>query len=455
MSKVNIPTFKLNSGYQIPVLGYGTFLGFNDKNEFDYSDWDKMLKTLSYCIDVGYRHIDTAHLYRVEPDIGEVVNRKIKEGVVTREEMFITTKVEGVDEKIDYLETWRGFESVLSKGLVRSIGVSNFNVEQLKRLVANCKVKPAVNQVELNLAHGQKELVEYCKTQNIKVTAWAPFGAMIASRALPDAPAPRVDDPTLVAIAKKYGKTVMQTLSYCIDVGYRHIDTAHLYRVEPDIGEVVNRKIKEGVSVRGSLRRLGLEYLDMVLVHWPMSISEEGVDEKIDYLETWRGFESVLSKGLVRSIGVSNFNVEQLKRLVANCKVKPAVNQVELNLAFGQKELVDYCNTQNIKITAWAPFGAMITSRAPPDAPGPRVDDLTLVAIAKKYGKTVMQVTLRYLLTTSEFSTIAKFDVNYRSNRPTFWQNYTNYPFEKYDVPESPIPESLRKWKNGKNNDME
>ncbi|KAI8441612.1 hypothetical protein MSG28_015178 [Choristoneura fumiferana] len=419
MSKVNIPTFKLNSGYQIPVLGYGTFLGFNDKNEFDYSDWDKMLKTLSYCIDVGYRHIDTAHLYRVEPDIGEVVNRKIKEGVVTREEMFITTKVEGVDEKIDYLETWRGFESVLSKGLVRSIGVSNFNVEQLKRLVANCKVKPAVNQVELNLAHGQKELVEYCKTQNIKVTAWAPFGAMIASRALPDAPAPRVDDPTLVAIAKKYGKTVMQ------------------------------------VSVRGSLRRLGLEYLDMVLVHWPMSISEEGVDEKIDYLETWRGFESVLSKGLVRSIGVSNFNVEQLKRLVANCKVKPAVNQVELNLAFGQKELVDYCNTQNIKITAWAPFGAMITSRAPPDAPGPRVDDLTLVAIAKKYGKTVMQVTLRYLLTTSEFSTIAKFDVNYRSNRPTFWQNYTNYPFEKYDVPESPIPESLRKWKNGKNNDME
>ncbi|XP_073964561.1 aldo-keto reductase AKR2E4-like [Choristoneura fumiferana] len=338
--QVIIPSFKLNSGHEIPALGYGTWLGINDKDEFDYSDWDKMLKTLSYCIDVGYRHIDTAHLYRVEPDIGEVVNRKIKEGVVTREEMFITTKV------------WQHF----------------------------------------------------------------------------------------------------------------------------------HREADVEVSVRGSLRRLGLEYLDMVLVHWPMSISEEGVDEKIDYLETWRGFESVLSKGLVRSIGVSNFNVEQLKRLVANCKVKPAVNQVELNLAFGQKELVDYCNTQNIKITAWAPFGAMITSRAPPDAPGPRVDDLTLVAIAKKYGKTVMQVTLRYLyqrgiitipktvtpgrvlenasifdfeLTTSEFSTIAKFDVNYRSNRPTFWQNYTNYPFEKYDVPESPIPESLRKWKNGKNNDME
>ncbi|KAI8441610.1 hypothetical protein MSG28_015178 [Choristoneura fumiferana] len=274
MSKVNIPTFKLNSGYQIPVLGYGTFLGFNDKNEFDYSDWDKMLKTLSYCIDVGYRHIDTAHLYRVEPDIGEVVNRKIKEGVVTREEMFITTKVEGVDEKIDYLETWRGFESVLSKGLVRSIGVSNFNVEQLKRLVANCKVKPAVNQVELNLAHGQKELVEYCKTQNIKVTAWAPFGAMIASRALPDAPAPRVDDPTLVAIAKKYGKTVMQN--------------ALIFDFE---------------------------------------------------------------------------------------------------------------------------------------------------------------------LTPSDCSALAKFDVNYRSSRPTFWQNYTNYPFEKYDVPEEAVPECQRKWKDGKTND--
>ncbi|XP_073964633.1 aldo-keto reductase AKR2E4-like [Choristoneura fumiferana] len=338
MSKVNIPTFKLNSGYQIPVLGYGTFLGFNDKNEFDYSDWDKMLKTLSYCIDVGYRHIDTAHLYRVEPDIGEVVNRKIKEGVVTREEMFITTKV------------WQHF----------------------------------------------------------------------------------------------------------------------------------HRKADVEVAVRGSLRRLGLDYLDLVLIHWPMAISVEGVDEKIDYLETWRGFESVLSKGLVRSIGVSNFNVEQLKRLVANCKVKPAVNQVELNLAHGQKELVEYCKTQNIKVTAWAPFGAMIASRALPDAPAPRVDDPTLVAIAKKYGKTVMQVTLRYLyqrgiitipktvtpsrvlenalifdfeLTPSDCSALAKFDVNYRSSRPTFWQNYTNYPFEKYDVPEEAVPECQRKWKDGKTND--
>ncbi|XP_048001960.1 aldo-keto reductase AKR2E4-like [Leguminivora glycinivorella] len=340
MAKVNIPSFTLNNGIQMPALGYGTWLGIREDGEFDYSGWDKMVDCISYAIDVGYRHIDTAHLYRIEPEIGQVVKKKIEEGVVKREELFITTKV------------WQ------------------------------------------------------------------------------------------------------------------------TYSREADVE----------VSVRGSLRRLGLDYVDQVLVHWPLSFNEEGVDQNIDYLETWRGFETVLKKGLTRSIGVSNFNVEQLKRLIANSNVKPATNQVELNLAFGQKELVDYCTSQNIRVVAWAPFGAMIASRAAPDAKGPKMDDPTLVAIATKYNKTVTQIVLRYLyqrgivtipktvtpsrvvenatifdfqLSQEEVNDLAQFDVNYRSNRPTFWQNYAHYPFEKYDVPSSAIPKALLTWKNGKNQDID
>ncbi|KAJ0170161.1 hypothetical protein K1T71_014089 [Dendrolimus kikuchii] len=321
ISQIEIPSFKLNDGREIPALGYGTWLA------------------LSYAIDIGYRHIDTAHLYRVEPEVGEVINKKIKEGVVKREEIFITTKV------------WN-----------------------------------------------------------------------------------------------------------------------HMHR-EADVEK----------SVRGSLRRLNMDYVDLALVHWPMSISEDGVDEKIDYLETWRGMETVLKKGLAKSIGVSNFSVEQMQRLLANCNVPPCTNQVEINLNLGQKELVDYCQANNVVMVAFAPFGTMIPNRLQPNSPEPKLNNPTMVAIAKKYGKTVVQVALRYLfqrgivsipktvtksrvlenasifdfeLDKSEFEQIAKFDNGYRTVRHVFWQDYDNYPVEKLDAT-AEIPLSLRKWKNGRNLDIE
>ncbi|XP_059052812.1 aldo-keto reductase AKR2E4-like [Achroia grisella] len=339
MAQLNIPTIKLNNGRDIPTVGYGTWLGLNEKSVFDTTDLPKMVDALSYAIDIGYRHIDTAHLYRVEPEVGEVINKKIKEGVVKREELFVTTKV------------------------------------------------------------------------------W------------------------------------------------------HHYHREADVE----------VSVRASLRRMNLEYLDLVLMHWPMSISQDGVDEKIDYLETWRGFESVLQKGLVKAIGVSNFNVEQLKRLLANSKVVPASNQVEINLNLGQKELVDYCQANNIVVVAYSPFGTMVPSRAQPNSPEPKLNNPTLVAIGKKYGKTVTQVTLRYLyqrgivsipktvtrtrvlenasifdfaLDNEDVRTIAQFDNGYRTVVPAFWQDFTNYPFEKRPV-KLEIPLALKSWKNGANLDID
>ncbi|XP_063898179.1 aldo-keto reductase AKR2E4 isoform X2 [Helicoverpa armigera] len=349
MARVNIPTFKLNDGRDIPVLGYGTWLGMDEDDaagpskpfsfEFSAAGMPKMNEALSYAIDIGYRHIDTAHLYRMEPEVGKIVNKKIQDGVVKREELFITTKV------------------------------------------------------------------------------W------------------------------------------------------HHYHREADVE----------VSVRDSLRRLNLDYVDLVLMHWPMSISQEGVDEKIDYLETWRGFEIVLQKGLAKSIGVSNFNLDQMKRLLANCKVPPAVNQVEINLNLGQKDLVDFCSTHKVLTVAYSPFGTMVPSRSAPNSPEPKLNNPTMVAIAKKYGKTVTQVTLRYLyergiitipktvtlsrvlenasifdfnLDKVDIEKLAEFDNGYRTVRPIFWQDYENYPFDK--VPgKMDIPEALRIWKNGMNLDID
>ncbi|XP_063824212.1 aldo-keto reductase AKR2E4-like [Ostrinia nubilalis] len=333
MAKVNIPNFKLNNGKNIPALGYGTWLGLNDKMEFDMTDLPKLVDTLSYAIDIGYRHIDTAHLYRVEPEVGEVINKKIKEGVVKREDLFVTTKV------------------------------------------------------------------------------W------------------------------------------------------HHFHRESDVE----------VSVRASLRRMNLDYLDLVLMHWPMSITEDGVDEKIDYLETWRGFEAVLEKGLAKAIGVSNFNVDQLKRVLANCKVPPACNQIEVNLNLGLKDLVGFCQAHNIIVVAYSPFGTMVPSRSTPNSPEPKLNNPTMVAIANKHGKTVTQITLRYLyqrgiisipktvtksrvvenasifdfvLDENDIKTIAEFDNGFRTVRAVFWQDYTNYPFEKIDA-KVEIPKALLKWKNG------
>ncbi|CAB3236303.1 unnamed protein product [Arctia plantaginis] len=328
MSQVKIPTFKLNNGKELPALGYGTWLGLDEKFQLYYDDIPKMEEALSYAIDIGYRHVDTAHLYKVEPQVGQVVNKKIQDGVVKREDLFITTKV------------WQNF----------------------------------------------------------------------------------------------------------------------------------HREADVEVSVRGSLRRSNLEYFDLVLMHWPMSVSVDEVDEKIDYLETWRGFEKVLEKGLVKSIGVSNFNLEQMKRLLDNCKVTPVCNQVEINLNLGQKELVDFCQSNNVVVVAYSPFGTMVPSRAPPGSPEPKLNNPTMVAIGKKHGKTVTQIALRYLyqrgivsipktitksrvlenasifdfeLDANDVASLAAFDNGYRTVRPVFWQDYQNYPFDKVDM-KMEIPLGLR-----------
>lgn len=265
MSARFIPTVKLNNGLEMPAIGLGTSM----------SKGDECSKAVMTAIDEGFRHIDTAYNYRNEDAVGRAIRAKIEEGVVTREELFVTTKLWntfhhpdhvpmafgkslehlGLDyvdlflihmpfgyefngwdpEKRtplddngnvlcsddDYVDTWKAMEKLLESGRVHSIGVSNFNSEQLERILANCRVKPVTNQVECNARINQKLLIEFCMERDIVVTAHSPFGRPHLFEKNPkDKPKPVLDEPEIVEIGKKFDKSSAQVvLRYLLQNG--------------------------------------------------------------------------------------------------------------------------------------------------------------------------------------------------------------------------------------------
>ncbi|XP_063986542.1 aldo-keto reductase family 1 member B1-like isoform X2 [Diachasmimorpha longicaudata] len=223
-----------------------------------------------------------------------------------------------------------------------------------------------------------------------------------------------------------------EAVKYAIDIGYRHLDCAPIYGNEKEVGSGIKAKIEDGTvqredlfivsklwsnshkvtsvekALKKSLVSLGLDYLDLYLIHWPFAV-EDGDDfvpqnpdgtpklSDIDYLETWKGMEGVLQKGLTKNIGVSNFNSEQIERLLENCQIKPVVNQVEVHPYLSQKELSKFCNDRGIMITAYSPLGAPNRFWAKPDDAKILEDD-KLVEMGKKYNKTSAQIAIRYQL---------------------------------------------------------
>lgn len=126
---------------------------------------------------------------------------------------------------------------------------------------------------------------------------------------------------------------------------------------------------------------------------------------EIDFLETWRAMEALVEKGLVRSIGVSNFNSEQLGRLLNACTIKPVMNQVECSPSLNQFKLIKYCKDNGIEVTAYSPLG-----RPDFEAKTPAyIFDDEVVAIGKKYGKSAVQVVLRYLVSMRKHPKTRKF----------------------------------------------
>ncbi|WP_409274098.1 aldo/keto reductase [Neobacillus sp. SCS-31] len=194
------------------------------------------------------------------------------------------------------------------------------------------------------------------------------------------------------------GTQVEATVSEALRLGYRLIDTAALYQNEEGVGRAVRQSgiprkeifitTKVWNNDQGyestlkafetSLAKLGLEYIDLYLIHWPV---------KGKYIETWRALERIYEEGKVRSIGVSNFNIHHLEDVMGQSSLKPAVNQVELHPALAQKELREFCGKNDILVQAWSPL-----------ARGRILADPVLTALAEKNKKTPAQVILRWHL---------------------------------------------------------
>ncbi|HTQ06783.1 MAG TPA: aldo/keto reductase [Polyangiaceae bacterium] len=268
-----------------------------------------------------------------------------------------------------------------------------------------------------------------------------------------------------------------------VRLGYRHIDCAALYANEAEIGEALRDAMREGDVAREelwitsklwsnahgrdnvgpalekSLTDLGLEYLDLYLIHWPIALQPSAVLpgsaedfrplSEVPLHETWAELEAAVNAGRVRHLGVSNFSAKKLRDLLPHCKLKPEVNQVERHPLLQQNELVAYCTSQGIHVTAYAPLG----SGDRPSflkAPGAPVllDHPVIRAIAAAHDRTAAQVLIAWhvqqgisavpksvtparlkenleaaevKLTPSELERLAALDLGYRMIAGTFW----------------------------------
>jgi len=185
-----------------------------------------------------------------------------------------------------------------------------------------------------------------------------------------------------------------------IAAGYRLIDTAEGYNNEAGVGEAIRTagvprnelfitsKLRNGGHARdaalksfdGTMKALGIEQLDLFLIHWP-------VPSQGKYVEAWKTLVELQQQGRIRSIGVSNFNQDHLERIIKETGVTPVVNQVELHPAFQQRDKRDFHREHDIKIESYSPLGS-----------GRSLDDKTIAAIGEKHGRSIAQVILRWHL---------------------------------------------------------
>jgi methylglyoxal/glyoxal reductase len=224
---MQIPSIELNNEVRMPALGFGTW---------KTADGNEVEQGIRWALEAGYRLIDTAKIYGNEKGVGQAIG----ESGVSREEVFLTTKLwnddqgfdsalRAIDESLDKLasnyvdlylvhwpfsgwplksslpnkrkETWQAMEEILKAGKARAIGVSNYTIEHLEEMKEYASILPAVNQIEFHPFLYQKELLEYCKINNIVVEAYCP---LIHGE--------RISDQRISAVAEKYGKSNAQVL---------------------------------------------------------------------------------------------------------------------------------------------------------------------------------------------------------------------------------------------------
>ena len=212
-------------------------------------------------------------------------------------------------------------------------------------------------------------------------------------------------------------------LKHALEIGYRHIDTAAFYGTEEAIGIALkesNVKREEIFLVtklwndchgyentmkafNESIKRLGVDYLDLYLIHWPNELNSD----------TWRALEDLYTEGKVKAIGVCNFKIGHLEELKKTAKIMPMTNQIEIHPGCTQKDMVEYCKQNNIQLVAWGPImrGKVLT-------------EPIMIELSKKYNKTIPQITLRWHIQNGIIP------IPKSSNEDRIKENFNIYDFE-------------------------
>ena len=202
------------------------------------------------------------------------------------------------------------------------------------------------------------------------------------------------------------GDVAVSSVRSAIEAGYRHIDTAQGYGNEESVGEGIRQggvareelfittKLANHLhtydltkeSFAESLKKLGLEYLDLFLIHWPNPVKFRDHWEEAN-AETWKAMEELVDAGLVRSIGISNFRIPDMENLLKHVKIRPHANQISIHIGRTPMDWIEYCKKEDMLVMSYAP-----------NATGILANDKRVCAMAEKYGVSVPQLGSRYNL---------------------------------------------------------
>ncbi|XP_037948895.1 aldo-keto reductase family 1 member A1-like [Teleopsis dalmanni] len=289
---------------------------------------------------------------------------------------------------------------------------------------------------------------------------------------------------------------IERAIDLALDEGYRHIDTAPVYLNEKAIGRVLKKWLDSGKvrreelfivtklppianrpeeveeTIKQSLADLQLDYVDLYLIHTPFTLyfgdgdikrDENGdvvIDSSTNHVAVWKKMEEMIDNGYTKSIGLSNFNKQQIQKLLPSCRIRPVNLQIEHHIYLQQRDLINYCKEENIVVTAYAPLGskgiAALNKKAGVEREIPDLMNVPeVLAIAKAHSRTTAQILLRWVLdnglaaipkstnpvrlrqnlnifdfklTAEEIQTLSKLDENIRVCDFSFFKGITNHP---------------------------